>query len=58
MTKLIQLWREQSDFFINKTFAQIINIAGEGQLKDNNETSNQVREEILLSGGSLLFLYR
>jgi len=42
--KLSQLWHDQSAFLIGKSFLQIIQVAGDGQLRDENETSSELRE--------------
>lgn len=44
MTTLLELWKEKKDFLIDKSLSQIINIAGEGELKDGNKSSIEVRE--------------
>jgi len=44
MTTLLELWKSQNDFLQDKSFSQLINIAGEGQLRDDNNTSTQIRE--------------
>lgn len=44
MTTLLELWKSQNDFLQDKSFSQLINIAGEGQLRDDNNTSAQIRE--------------
>lgn len=44
MTTLLELWKSQNDFLQDKSLSQLINITGEGQLKDDNDTSNQIRE--------------
>jgi hypothetical protein len=44
MTTLLELWRDKKDFLIDKSLSQIINIAGDGDLKDGNKSSIEVRE--------------
>src|SRR4051812_47079208 len=42
--RLTQLWRDQPDFLANKSFRQIIQISGDGRLRDSGETSGEVRD--------------
>jgi len=44
MTTLLDIWIGQRDFLEAKSVEQIIAIAGDGNLRDNNETSVQLRE--------------
>jgi len=44
MTTLLDIWLEQKDFYKAKTIEQVISIAGDGSLRDGNETSAQLRE--------------
>lgn len=44
MTSLLDIWISQKDFYLSKTIDQIISIAGDGNLRDGSETSNQLRE--------------
>lgn len=44
MTTLLQIWMSQRGFFETKSIEQLISIAGDGTLRDGNETSNQLRE--------------
>jgi hypothetical protein len=44
MATLLDIWLGQKDFFETKTIEQVISIAGNGHLLDNNETSVQLRE--------------
>jgi len=44
MTTLLDIWLGQRDFFEAKTIEQVISIAGDGSLRDGNETSVQLRE--------------
>jgi hypothetical protein len=44
MTTLLELWKDKKDFLIDKSLSQIINISGDGELKDGNKTSSEVRE--------------
>lgn len=44
MTTLLELWRDKKDFFVSKSYSQIIAITGEGVLKDTNNTSTEIRE--------------
>jgi len=44
MTTLLDIWIGQRDFLEAKSVEQIIAIAGDGNLRDNNETSIQLRE--------------
>jgi hypothetical protein len=41
---LLQLWAERPAFLDIKSFRQIIQLAGDGRLKDGNEASAEVRE--------------
>jgi hypothetical protein len=42
--KLSQLWRDQPDFLAGKSYRQIIQISGDGRLRDGNETSVELRD--------------
>jgi hypothetical protein len=44
MTTLLKTWISQREFFESKSVEQLIAIAGDGTLKDGNETSRQIRE--------------
>jgi hypothetical protein len=44
MNTLAQLWKDQPAFLDLKSFRQIIQLAGDGRLRDGNETSAEVRE--------------
>ncbi|HYV90728.1 MAG TPA: hypothetical protein VE978_03055 [Chitinophagales bacterium] len=44
MSSLLKIWKENNDFFKEKSFSQIINISGKGELRDGNQTSLEVRE--------------
>ncbi len=44
MTALVDAWTSQKDFFEAKSIDQVISISGDGNLRDGNETSNQLRE--------------
>src|SRR5262245_11874771 len=44
MTTLLQIWMSQRSFFETKSIEQLISIAGDGTLRDGNETSSQLRE--------------
>ncbi len=44
MTTLLDLWLGQKEFFEAKSIEQVISIAGDGNLRDDNETSIQLRE--------------
>jgi hypothetical protein len=44
MTTLLELWRANKEFLLSKTYAQIISITGDGNLKDKNNTSSELRE--------------
>jgi hypothetical protein len=44
MTRLLDIWLEQKSFFQTKTIEQLISIAGDGRLRDGNETSIQLQE--------------
>lgn len=44
MTTLLKTWISQREFFETKSVEQLIAIAGDGTLKDGNETSRQIRE--------------
>jgi hypothetical protein len=41
---LTQIWKDQPAFLEGKSFRQIIQLAGDGRLKDGNGTSTEVRE--------------
>lgn len=44
MTTLLDIWIGQKEFFEAKSIEQVITIAGDGSLRDGNETSTQLRE--------------
>jgi hypothetical protein len=44
MPTLFELWKEKKVFLMDKTLSQIINFSGEGELKDGNNTSAEIRE--------------
>jgi len=44
MTTLLEIWIGQKEFFEAKSIGQVISIAGDGNLRDGNETSSQLRE--------------
>lgn len=44
MTSLLDLWKSQRDFLEAKSIIQVIGVAGDGQLRDGNESSLQLRE--------------
>ncbi len=44
MTTVLELWKEKRNFLADKSISQIINMSGEGVLKDGSVTSLQVRE--------------
>ena len=44
MSNLLKTWIDQREFFETKSVEQLIAIAGDGTLKDGNETSKQVRD--------------
>src|ERR1035437_480518 len=44
MTTLVELWKENEDFFNDKELSQIIGITGDGELRDGNNTSKEIRE--------------
>lgn len=41
---LAQLWKDQPTFLESKSYRQIIQLAGDGRLRDGNATSSEVRE--------------
>ena len=41
---LLKLWKDQRDFLDQKSFEQLINMTGDGVLKDSSQTSIQLRE--------------
>jgi hypothetical protein len=41
---LIEIWRDQSPFLEAKSFRQIIQLAGDGRLRDGNESSKELRD--------------
>lgn len=43
-TTLLQLWQDQPSFFEGKSFRQVIQVAGDGRLRDANRTSVEVQE--------------
>ena len=46
MTSLLDLWIGQKEFLETKSIEQVITITGDGNLRDGNETSEQIRELI------------
>src|ERR1035437_7251670 len=44
MTTLVELWKENEDFFNDKELSQIIGSTGDGELRDGNNTSKEIRE--------------
>lgn len=44
MNTLVQLWKDRPAFLEIKSFRQIIQLAGDGRLRDGNETSTEIRE--------------
>lgn len=44
MTSLLDIWVGQKSFFEAKTIEQVISISGDGNLRDSNEASCQLRE--------------
>ncbi len=44
MTTLLDVWIYQKKFIEEKSIEQVLTICGDGQLKDGNETSIQLRE--------------
>jgi hypothetical protein len=51
---LVDLWSSSRDQLENKQVHQIISIAGTGQLKDDNSTSQEFRDFLALIPSSLL----
>jgi hypothetical protein len=43
MTTLLDIWLGKKDFFESKTVEQVVSIAGDGRLKDDGDTSRQLR---------------
>lgn len=41
---LTQIWHDQPEFLAGKSYRQIIQISGDGRLRDGNETSSEVRD--------------
>jgi hypothetical protein len=41
---LAQLWQDSPAFLDGKSFRQIIQVAGDGRLRDGNQTSTELRE--------------
>jgi hypothetical protein len=41
---LIEVWRDQAGFVAGKSFRQIIQLAGDGRLRDGNDASKELRE--------------
>src|SRR5258708_5520583 len=41
---LVEIWREQPAFVETKSFRQIIQLAGDGRLRDGNGTSTELRD--------------
>jgi hypothetical protein len=41
---LIEIWRDQGSFIAGKSFRQIIQLAGDGRLRDGNGASQELRE--------------
>jgi hypothetical protein len=54
---LVSLWQSTPDQFINKHVNQVIGFAGDGKLKDGNDTSNEFRSFIDLIPSSDLSRY-
>jgi hypothetical protein len=44
MSSITELWTKSKDTFETKTIAQILSFAGDGKLRDNNQTSIEFRE--------------
>lgn len=44
MSSITELWTKSKETFDTKTIAQILSFAGDGKLRDNNQTSNEFRE--------------
>ena len=43
-SRLIKLWKDQREFLDHKSYEQLINMTGDGILKDSSQTSMQIRE--------------
>jgi hypothetical protein len=41
---LTEIWRDQPAFIEGKSFRQIIQLAGDGRLRDGNGTSQELRD--------------
>src|SRR5947207_410276 len=41
---LIEIWRDSPEFIDGKSFRQIIQLAGDGRLRDGNGTSQELRD--------------
>ncbi len=41
---LIELWKNSQEQFLGMNIEQIVKTAGDGSLKDNSETSKELRE--------------
>lgn len=57
MTSLIDLWLTNKDFFTGKAVHQIINICGDGRLRDQSNASTEFREFLCSIPSSLLASY-
>ncbi len=57
MTSLIDLWITNQDFFTGKSVHQIINICGDGRLRDGNTTSDEFRTFLQNISSGLLSQY-
>ena len=44
MTSLLDIWIGQKEFFEAKSIEQVLSICGDGNLRDGNEASHQLRE--------------
>ena len=57
MTSPVDLWLTNQDFFTGKAIHQIINICGDGRLKDGSNTSNEFRDLLRNIPSTLLSQY-
>ena len=54
MNSISEIWHGSKTTFISKSLSQILSFAGDGKLRDNNQTSNEFRELLDQVPSSLL----
>lgn len=57
MTSIIDLWLTNQDFFVGKAVHQILNICGDGRLKDESKSSTEFRDFLSNIPSALLASY-